>query len=187
MEDISIDKESGVSEIFRFVKEYHDNPAKNGIRDLYDTVTPSYDQTCIPVLSFQTVRGILYSGPNKVVSILNEYRQSKSISILDCGAGTGLVGEQLHASGYRNVIGVDVSQKSLDVAKQKGVYKKLICAEIVPQGMHFSDGEFDVLTCCGCIVPGHISPKCFPEWTRIVKPGEPYLKTSVNMLLLFLY
>lgn len=46
MEDKGIDKESGASEIFRFIKEYHDNPEKNGIRDLYDAITPSYDQVC---------------------------------------------------------------------------------------------------------------------------------------------
>ncbi|KAJ8033502.1 hypothetical protein HOLleu_23762 [Holothuria leucospilota] len=121
MEGKGINRESGATEIFRFIKENHDCPGKNDIRDLYDTITPSYDK--------------------------------------------------LYKSGYKDVIGVDVSPKSLDIAEQKGVYKKLICDEILPKGMPFKTDEFDVVICSGSIAPGHISPECFSEWTRIVKPG----------------
>lgn len=36
---------------------------------------------------------------------------------------------------------MDVSPKSLDIAEQKGVYKKLICDEILPKGMPFKTGK----------------------------------------------
>ncbi|KAJ8033494.1 Methyltransferase-like protein 27 [Holothuria leucospilota] len=164
---------SAVKEIFRFIQKNHDNPEENAVRDLYDSINLSYDEVGVSFhnLSTAAAQGVLYSAPKKVIAILNEYCSNKDVSILECGAGTGLIGEKLYESGYKNTIGVDFSRKSLDVAEEKGVYKKLVCAEIVPEGMPFRDDEFDILICTGCIAPGHISPRCFPEWTRIVKPG----------------
>ncbi|KAJ8033650.1 Methyltransferase-like protein 27 [Holothuria leucospilota] len=112
-----------------------------------------------------------YNGPGKMAAIMKEYCPNTNVSVLDCGAGTGIVGEKLHALGYKNVDGVDISQKSLDFAEQKGVYRKLVCADI-EQKLPFEEKEFDVVVCSGGICPAHVAPsKCFQEWTRVVKKG----------------
>lgn len=45
--------------------------------------------------------------------------------ILDAGCGTGLAGDNLHILGYRNLIGIDLSENMLSAAKKLGVYKQL--------------------------------------------------------------
>ncbi|XP_071823768.1 methyltransferase-like protein 27 [Apostichopus japonicus] len=133
------------------------------IKELYDSWVPSYDKDLI--------NNHKYIGPSKVSAVFADHCPIKDASILDCGAGTGLVGEKLHALGFTNISGLDISQKSLDVAAQKGLYKKLVCAQVGKENMPFNDDEFDGLVCSGCMVPSHMSPSCFREWVRVVKPG----------------
>ena len=45
--------------------------------------------------------------------------------VLDAGAGTGLVGVELHRLGYANLDAMDMSQGMLDEARRKGVYGHL--------------------------------------------------------------
>ncbi|KAJ8033588.1 Methyltransferase-like protein 27 [Holothuria leucospilota] len=127
------------------------------------------------ILTFQVATKNKYNGPEKMATILKEYCPGTNVSVLDCGAGTGIVGEKLHGLGYKNVDGVDISQKSLDCAEQKGVYRKLVCADM-EQELPFEEKEFDVIVCSGGICPGHVTPiKCFQEWNRVVKQGEIFL------------
>ena len=49
----------------------------------------------------------------------------KDESILDAGAGTGLVGECLHQMGYRNLTAMDLSTGMLEVARRKNIYQAL--------------------------------------------------------------
>ena len=57
---------------------------------------------------------------------MEEFGFDKDAQILDMGCGTGLVGVELHKLGYRNIDGLDLSQKCLGVAEGKGVYTNLI-------------------------------------------------------------
>ena len=41
------------------------------------------------------------------------------------GHGTGLVGEELHQRGYKNIDGIDLSADMLSVAKAKDIYGSL--------------------------------------------------------------
>ena len=51
-------------------------------------------------------------------------------TIVDLGCGTGFVGQALK-NDENKIIGVDVSQKMLDIAAAKGVYEQLIKADII--------------------------------------------------------
>ncbi|XP_071850124.1 methyltransferase-like protein 27 [Apostichopus japonicus] len=112
-----------------------------------------------------------YNGPSFVVSALSELTNRKDVSILDCGSGTGLIGEKLKSEGFTNISALDASQESLKLAAKKGVYKKLSCVEVGKKKMPFDDNEFDVLVASGCVLPTHISPDALREWVSIVKPG----------------
>ncbi|MBO6281431.1 MAG: tetratricopeptide repeat protein [Alphaproteobacteria bacterium] len=51
--------------------------------------------------------------------------------ILDLGCGTGLCGERLKKyASFRGLIGVDLSENMLDIARQKKIYTDLICDDI---------------------------------------------------------
>ncbi|KAJ8042340.1 Methyltransferase-like protein 27 [Holothuria leucospilota] len=152
---------SGIEEAYHILKN-PDNLRKERVRELYERWSLDYDKDVQKVNFYPYIKAGI---------VIAEHCHDKNVSILDCGAGTGLVGEQLRSLGYTNIVGLDISQNCLNVAEKKGVYKKLICDEVGDQRMPFDDDEFDVLVCSGCIAPAHISPTCFPEWVRIIKPG----------------
>ncbi|XP_071823769.1 methyltransferase-like protein 27 [Apostichopus japonicus] len=134
---------------------------KSKVATLYDDWT-SYDED---------VQKVAYKGPSESGVMVSQYCKDKSISILDCGSGTGLVGEVLYPHGFKNVTALDISQKSLDIAKAKGVYSRLICTQAGKHQMPFEENEFDALVCVGCFIPGHMNQEVFPDWLRVVKPG----------------
>ncbi|XP_078354679.1 methyltransferase-like protein 27 [Oculina patagonica] len=102
----------------------------------------------------------------------------KDMKILDAGAGTGGIGEMLKARGYTNVDALDISQEMLNLAKGKGIYKRLICAPLVDTHMNeIQTAEYDVVLCAGTIVYGQVKPGAIEECARFVKPGGLFIFT----------
>ena len=98
---------------------------------------------------------------------------SKEMKILDAGAGTGGVGEMLKARGYTNVDALDISQKMLNLAAGRGLYKKLICAPLTDTHMEvINTAEYDIVLCAGVIVYGQAKPGAIEQCARFVKPGK---------------
>ena len=99
--------------------------------------------------------------------------QRKTMKILDVGAGTGLVGENLRGRGYTHIDALDISQEMLDVTKEKDIYSKLICAALGDEPVsEIATGEYDGLISSGAFTEGHIGPGGFREVVRQVKPGN---------------
>ncbi|XP_070533831.1 methyltransferase-like protein 27 [Ptychodera flava] len=143
---------------------YDPSSTTDSLRDLYDKWSDSYDN----------VFGNFYNGPKYAAQTLNKILSDKHARILDCGCGTGLVGEQLHNMGFDNIDGVDLSEESLEVARNKGVYAKLTAAALGPDPLEgVSKDSYDAIICSGVFVDGHLTDNVFKEWTRIVKPGGP--------------
>ena len=70
-----------------------------------------------------------YKLPEKLWEILNMLKLESFDKVLDLGCGTGLCGDVLKSfTDY--LVGVDIADKMLSVAKSKGIYKKLIAADI---------------------------------------------------------
>ena len=91
--------------------------------------------------------------------------------VLDIGAGTWLVGEQL--AGVE-VDGIDISQEMLDVAGQKGVYRNLICADLTAP-LPIADRSYGAMVSAGTFTHGHVGPVCLPELMRIARPGALFV------------
>lgn len=68
-----------------------------------------------------------YTVPKKSINLLKNRLKIKPNLILDLACGTGLFGEEL-VKIYKNskIYGSDISQKSLEIAKEKKIYKNLI-------------------------------------------------------------
>ena len=94
--------------------------------------------------------------------------------ILDLGSGTGKVGEALHQLGHRNIDALDFSPESLEVAKEKGVYKNLIPGSMASensQGLGVMEKEYDAATCFGVFTLAHVKGKGFDDFIYAVKAG----------------
>ncbi len=63
--------------------------------------------------------------------------------ILDLGCGTGLVGAKLKNEN-NTLVGVDLSQAMLDIAKQKNVYSELVCTDAL-EYLQSHAGEFTAI------------------------------------------
>jgi len=91
--------------------------------------------------------------------------------VLDCAAGTGLVGQQLHEVGFRHIDALDACPEMLQEAKKKNVYASLIEAFIGPQPLPIENDTYDLLVGTGLFVEGYVTPDCLPEMIRVVKSG----------------
>ena len=67
-----------------------------------------------------------YVTPRRCADMLMKYCANPRIKVLDLGCGTGLSGEALHARGFHQIDGLDLSSEMLTLAKEKAIYSKLI-------------------------------------------------------------
>ena len=105
----------------------------------------------------------------------------EKIKIMDAGAGTGLVGVELHKFGFTTIDALDISPGMLNEAKKKNVYTKFICAVLGDQRIpEVETGEYDVLICIGVFAIAHVPPVALVEMMRMVRPGEGYHKDSFS-------
>jgi predicted TPR repeat methyltransferase len=127
----------------------------------YDAWAEEYDRD---VLSFG------YKIPAIMTGIIGRYVVSNNGTILDAGAGTGILGEALIVLGYKNLVGMDLSSGMLEVARKKGVYqslRRMALGEI----LDFPDNTFASTVSMGVFTEGHAHPDSFDELIRITMPG----------------
>ena len=101
---------------------------------------------------------------------------SKDAKVLDAGAGTGLVGRELHRLGYANLDAMDMSGGMLEVARSKGVYGELH-QMTMGEPLGFDTNSYDAAICVGVLTLGHAPAHSLDELVRITKPGGCVLFT----------
>jgi predicted TPR repeat methyltransferase len=97
-------------------------------------------------------------------------RLLESGSALDVGCGTGLVGRELRARGFAGqLVGLDISQASLEIAGQGGAYDALEPADL-QQRLRFDDGSFDAVVCVGVMTYLPEVEAVWREFARVARP-----------------
>lgn len=95
------------------------------------------------------------------------------VKIIDCGAGTGLCGVELHKLGYTHLCALDISPEMLNEARKKNVYQKFICAPLnSDQNPEVNTGEYDAMICIGTLAAAHVKPTALVEMIRMIKIGK---------------
>ena len=134
----------------------------------YDKIAESYEQISADIFGRED-RPLL----SKIVKYI-----PTNACILDVGVGTGIVGQQLSQLGYKNFIGIDISQKMLLEANKKNVYtdlKKMVLGE----KLDFKDNFFDGVIASRVVAHNHAPISCFDELIRITKP-EGYIIFTIK-------
>ena len=94
----------------------------------------------------------------------------KEASILDAGAGTGLVGECLHHQGYRKLTAMDLSTGMLDVARRKNIYQALD-QMTMGERLDYETDQFDATIIVGVFTQGHAPAGSLDELVRVTRSG----------------
>ena len=111
---------------------------------------------------------------NAINEVFQGKKSKSQIRIMDAGAGTGLIGVELHKQGYSDVDALDISQEMLNEAKKKNAYRKFICAPLSDQRTPgVETDEYDALICVGTLIFSHVRPTAFVELIRMVRNGGP--------------
>ena len=90
-------------------------PPENYVKDLFDNYSNNFEKSL--------VNNLKYSAPKLIAKTLLEIKNLGNV--IDMGCGTGLIGKEIKQY-CNNLIGVDISQKMLDLANKKNIYDELI-------------------------------------------------------------
>ncbi len=116
-------------------KNSPDKPPEIYVRDLFDHYAKHYEQHMVDILHYKT--------PQQLRTLFNQHNKTNKLSVIDLGCGTGLSGLAFTDIAEK-LIGVDLSEKMLALAKQKNIYNELIQADLI-QALEKYDQVFDLL------------------------------------------
>lgn len=98
-------------------------------------------------------------------------RHPTAASVLDVGCGTGLVGRALRERGFEGrILGLDISQASLGIAREGGAYDSLEQADL-QQRLALDDGSVDAVVCVGVMTYLPRVEAVWREFARVARPG----------------
>lgn len=139
---------------------YYDRWAENYDADLSDA------RYGLPAMMIATLREAIGAAGDLA------HLGAPATPVLDAGCGTGLVGLALHEIGYRNISGVDLSPKMVEVAQRLGVYRRLEAPVDLtrPPSPRFA-GSADIVTVGGVFTVGHVPPETLVTVADLVADG----------------
>lgn len=119
-----------------------------------------------------------YIAPREIAMI---YRAEggDDTPVLDIGAGTGLVAEHL---GGLETDALDITPEMLEVARGKGVYRRLVTADLT-RSLDLPDGAYGGVISCGTFTHGHVGPDCLPELLRVTRQGALFVCGTIAPVL----
>jgi predicted TPR repeat methyltransferase len=137
--------------------------AKNSqeVAEIYDNWAEDYEQR---ILSYG------YSTPAVAAGFFGRYVDPREETVLDAGAGTGMMGEILAPLGYQDLVGIDISPEMLELARKKGMYKELRQMELGRQ-LDLPTDAFSAVVSTGVFAAGHAPPESFEELLRTTRAG----------------
>jgi predicted TPR repeat methyltransferase len=108
------------------------------VRETFDFYADSFDSHLVDKLEYQT--------PKLLVDLLRATAPAlpANWTILDLGCGTGLFGEQVLPI-KRHLIGVDLSPRMVEKARQRGIYDELVVGDLLDQFDRSPDARFDLV------------------------------------------
>ena len=150
-----------------------DSAPNDYVRNLFDHYAPHFDRHLVDVLR--------YDIPARLALALQDHATcSTRWKALDLGCGTGLLGPEIRVR-CEHLEGVDLSPAMLEFAAARGVYDRLIVADLT-QFMAGADAHgYDLACACDVFVYlGDLAP-VFVEVHRILRPAGVFA-FSVEML-----
>lgn len=132
--------------------------------ELYDNFFENRGYLGINEYAALTLKQCLLEEPNGSV---------ENLEILDVACGTGLSGEALKKADFKIFDGIDGSQRMIDLANKKKIYRNLSQGMLTKtENFNLKDGGYKGLSAVGCIGAAHIDLEdAIPEFYRLLKHG----------------
>lgn len=115
-----------------------------------------------------------YQTPGIVAGMMGRHVATSATPILDCGAGTGLVGLLLAGLGYRGLAAMDMSDEMLNVALRRQCYDD-VRAGVLGEALDYPDGHFAAVVAAGVFTVGHAPVDAYDEILRILAPHGHFI------------
>ena len=133
------------------------------VRAFYEDWAANYDQD---------ITLAEYSGPIIAARLLQRHLPDPAARLLDAGCGTGLVGSELHALGYRAIEGFDLSESMAERARAGGAYRQLLGGIDMMQAADSYDADsYDAVLSVGVFTLGHVPPQALQVLLGMARPG----------------
>lgn len=145
-----------------------DSQSTDELKNKYDVWAKSYDADVRESWEF-----IL----DNVAAILEKNLSTKTVKILDGGAGTGLLGEILLKLGYTNISAVDLSPKMLEIAASKKAYKSIEQVNLEDDVAVKRLGRFDIVIATGLFAYAHAGVTILENLFESIKSGGLFVVT----------
>lgn len=131
-------------------------------RDIYEDWAPNYER------NLQSDYG--YVAPAIAADAFAAHCADKETRTLDLGCGTGLVGQELAARGFRRLDGLDISPRMLDQARAKAIYGELIVGDM-SKPLDLGGRAYGAVIGVGCFGGGHLGPEHLAGMIGCAQPG----------------
>lgn len=134
-------------------------------RDLYADWASTYDAGFAAEMDYRL--------PHLVALIFAEQSDGRG-PVLDVGAGTGLLVENLPTRAIYEIDALDISPDMLRVAMDKRLYRKAIEADLT-QNLPVPDAIYGAIVSSGTFTHGHVGPDALDELLRIARKGALFV------------
>lgn len=128
-------------------------------RARFDAWAEDYDRDVHDLLGWR--------GPEATLDYVVKH-VDREAKILDAGSGTGLMGALLRNQGYNNLTGTDISEKMLEIAREKGIYENDFQADLT-KTLPVPDRSLDCVVAVG--VSGYMIAQTIGDFIRVLKSG----------------
>jgi predicted TPR repeat methyltransferase len=131
------------------------------VRDLFDQYAGHFDEHLVGRLGYRT--------PALIDAAIGKVADVENARVLDLGCGTGLMGQLLRPRAS-TLVGVDLSARMLDKARERGIYDQLECRGI-DEYLATQAASFDLVAAADVLVYfGDLAP-LFGQVRRALAAG----------------
>ncbi|MFN4266745.1 MAG: tetratricopeptide repeat protein [Aquabacterium sp.] len=145
------------------------------VKNLFDQYAESFDQHLVGSLKYQT--------PEKIAALFRKHKQTPTdarITIYDLGCGTGLMADALSELSA-DWFGIDLSEKMLKQAMDKGRYKQVFCGDLTTEMQAVNNASVDVVFAADVFVYIGDLAGVFASVQKALKSGGEFIFSTEEL------
>ena len=138
-----------------------DRAPDSWVRRTFDNFAPSFDAK---------LSSIGYTVPQQLAGMVSVHAPARALDILDLGCGTGQCGLAL-AQRKRRLIGIDLSEKMIALARARGLYDELSASEVHEWLRTSLAARFDLVVAADVLIYIGVLTELLNEVARVLRRG----------------